>query len=166
VAENGTRRVVDAGRLWSGGLLAGVVAAGIAVVGLLIVRGILDIPVLVSRNGNLVEASTWWYAGAAFLAAVAATALLHLLLAVAPQPFRFFGWIFGLAVAIAALIPFTTGAELRSKVSVALINLVIGLCIGSIVSSVGRSASRVVDMRTSGPPPSQPWTPRETPGQW
>lgn len=166
MAENGTRRVVDAGRLWSGGLLAGVVAAGVAVVGLLIVRGILDIPVLVSKDGDLVEASTWWYAGAAFLAAVAATALLHLLLVAAPQPFRFFGWIVGLAVTIAVLTPLTTGAELRSKVSVALINLVIGICISSIVASVGRSASRVVDVRAPGPPPSQPWTPRESPQQW
>ena len=166
MAENGTRRVIDAGRLWSGGLLAGVVAAGVAVVGLLIVRGILDIPVLVSRDGDLVEASTWWYAGFAFLAAVAATALLHLLLVVAPQPFRFFGWIFGLAVTIAVLIPLTTGAEMRSKVSVALINLVIGVCISSIVASVGRSASRIVDVPASGPPPSQPWTSRESPPQW
>jgi hypothetical protein len=139
------RRIIDAGRLWSGGIMAGVVAAGVAVVGLLFARGILNIPVLVERKGHLVNASSWWYAGVAFLAAVAATAVLHGLLAGAPQPYRFFSWILGLAVAIAVLIPFTTGAKLETKIAVALINLAIGISIGSIVSSIGRSAARVLD---------------------
>jgi hypothetical protein len=139
------RRIIDTGRLWSGGIMAGVVAAGVAIVGLLIARGILGIPVLVEHKGHLVDASSWWYAGLAFLAAVAATAVLHGLLAGAPQPYRFFTWIFGLAVAIAALLPFTTGAKLETKLAVALINLAIGASIGSIVSSIGRSAARVLD---------------------
>jgi hypothetical protein len=139
------RRVIDAGRLWSGGIMASLVAAGVAVVGLLIARGILDVPVLVERNGVLVNANSWWYAGGAFLAGVAATGLLHALLAAAPQPYRFFGWIVGLAIAIAVLLPFTTAAGLDTKVAVAVINLAIGLCILSIVSSVGRSAARVLD---------------------
>ena len=139
------RRIIDAARLWSGGVLAGVVAAGVAVVGLLIARGVLDIPVLVERKGHLVNASMVWYAVAAFLAGIVATGLLHLLLAGAPQPYRFFGWIVGLATAIAAIIPFTTGAKLESQIAVAVINLAIGVCIGSIVSSIGRSAARVLD---------------------
>ena len=106
----GNRRIVDAGRLWTGGLMAGVVAAGVAVVGLLIARGILDVQVLVREDGKLVNANTWWYAGVAFLAAIAATGLLHLLLLSAPQPYRFFGWIVGLTVAIAALL-----SELRRR---------------------------------------------------
>ncbi|MGZ4650238.1 MAG: DUF6069 family protein [Kineosporiaceae bacterium] len=139
------RRVIDAGRLWIGGLMAGIVAAGVAVVGLLIARGVLDIPVLIERKGQLVDASSGWYAGVAFLAALAATALMHGLLAGAPQPYRFFNWIMGLAVAIAALIPFTTAAELNTKIAVGVINLAIGICIGSIVSSIGHSAARVLD---------------------
>jgi hypothetical protein len=139
------RRIIDAGRLWSGGIMAGVVAAGVAVVGLLIARGILGISVLVERKGHLVNASMLWYAIAAFLAAVIATALLHALLAGVPQPYRFFGWIVGLATAIAAIVPFTTGAKLESQVAVAVINLAIGICIGSIVSGIGRSAARVLD---------------------
>jgi len=139
------RRIIDAARLWSGGVLAGVVAAGVAVVGLLIARGVLDIPVLIERKGHLVNASMVWYAVVAFLAGIVATGLLHALLAAAPQPYRFFGWIVGLATAIAVIVPFTTGAKLSSQVGVALINLAIGLCIGSIVSSIGRSAARVLD---------------------
>jgi hypothetical protein len=138
-------RVIDASRLWAGGVMAGIVAAGVAVVGLLIARGVLDIPVLVERKGHLVNAGTWWYAGVAFVAAVAATGLLHGLLAAVPQPYRFFGWIAALATAIAVLLPLTTGAKLSSRIAVALINLAVGFAIGSIMSSVGRSAARVLD---------------------
>lgn len=144
-AGGAPRRVIDAGRLWTGGVMAGVVAGGVAIVGLLIARGILDIPVLVRLEGELVAPSTWWYAGMAFVGALLATGLLHILLAAAPQPHRFFGWIFGLVVAIAALAPLTTSATLATRVAVSAINLAIGLSIGSILSGVSRSASRVMD---------------------
>jgi tetrahydromethanopterin S-methyltransferase subunit C len=139
------RRVVDTSRLWTGGLLAGVVAAGVAIVGLLVVRGIMDIPVLVERDGKLADASTWWYAAAAFLAAMVATGLLHVLLLQAPQPYRFFSWIVGLAGAVAVLAPYATDATLGSKVAASVINLVIGLSIGSIVGGLGRSSAQVLD---------------------
>lgn len=139
------RRVIDTRRLWTGGIMAGVVAAGVAILGLVIARGILDIPVLVQRSGQLVNANSWWYAAVAFVASLAATGLMHGLLAAAPQPYRFFAWIGGLAVAIGALMPFTTGAKLESKVAVSLLNLAIGLAIGSIVSGVGQAAARVLD---------------------
>jgi len=138
------RRVVDAGRLWIGGLMAGLVAAGVAIVGLLVARGIADIPVLVERDGQLVDADTWRYAGAALVGALVATGLLHVLILWAPQPFQFFGWIVGLATAIAVLVPFALSVELASKVATSLINLAIGLCIETIVAGVGRGATRVV----------------------
>lgn len=150
-----TRRTIDVSRLWTGGLLAGVIAAGVAVVGLLVVRGILDIPVLIQRDGALVDASTWYYGAAAFLAAMVATALLHLLLLYAPQPYRFFGWIVGIGVAIAVLAPYATDAELGSKVATSVINLVIGLSIGSVVSGLGHSSARVLDE----PDPDLPYGP-------
>ena len=139
------RRIVDSGRLWAGGVMAAVVAAGVAIVGVLIARGVLDIPVLVERGGKLVDASMWWYAVAAFVYGVAATGLLHALLVAAPQPYRFFGWITGLATTIAVVVPFTTAAGLDTKLAVGLINLAVGVCVSSIVSSVGRSAARVLD---------------------
>ena len=79
-----------------------VAAAGIAVVGLLVLRGILDIPVLVRKDGKLVNANTWWYALGAFGAALLATGLLHVLLIAAPKPYTFYGWLLGLEVAVAA----------------------------------------------------------------
>ena len=68
--------------------------------------------------------------------------LLHLLLISAPSPWRFFGWIVGLAVAIVVIIPFTSDAELSAKVGTAAINLAVGIAIYSIVSGVGRSAAQ------------------------
>jgi hypothetical protein len=141
------RRIIDVGRLWTGGLMAGVVAAGVAIVGLLIARGIFDVRVLVQEDGRLVNANTWWYAGVAFLAALVATGLLHLLLLSAPQPYRFFGWIVGLVIAIAVLLPYASTAEPSAKVATSVLNLAIGLSIVSIVGSVGRTAARVLDER-------------------
>jgi hypothetical protein len=145
--QPGGRRTVEAGRLWVGGLMAAIVAAGVAVVGLLVARGIGNVAVLVEKDGRLVNAETWWYAAAAFIGALVATALLHVLLLWSPRPYLFFGWIIGLATAAAALVPYTYHAELAAKVATSLINLVIGLCIGSILAGIGRSAARLPDER-------------------
>jgi hypothetical protein len=143
--QRGGRRRVDEGRLWTGGIMAAVVAAGVAFVGLLIARGIADVPVLVEKDGQLVNADTWWYAAAAAVGAILATGLLNVLLLWAPRPYLFFGWIVGLATAIAALVPYTFDAELASRVATSAINLAIGICIGAILAGVGKSAARVAD---------------------
>jgi hypothetical protein len=140
-SRSSQRYVIDAQKLWIGGLMAGLVAAGVAIVGLLIVRGVFDIKVFTTNDGQVVNASLWWYAVVSFVAALFATGLLHLLLISAPSPWRFFGWIVGLGVAIAVIIPFTTDAELSAKVGTAAINLAIGIAVYSIVSGVGRSAA-------------------------
>jgi hypothetical protein len=144
--------VINVGRLWSGGLMAGVVGGGVVLVGFLIVRGILDIPLLVERNGALVSASTWWYAFGAFLSGAAATGLLHALLLTVPDPYRFFRWIVGLAVAVSALVPWTVHTERPSQLAMSVINLVAGICIGSIVDGVGRSSARLGDEPLPGNP--------------
>jgi hypothetical protein len=134
---------IDAGKLWVGGIMAGLVAAGVAIVGLLIVRGVFDVKVFVrGDSGEVVNASTWWYALVSFVAAIAATGLLHLLLLSAPSPYTFFGWIVGLAIAISVIVPFTTDAKMSAKVGTAAINLAIGIAVITIVSGVGRSAAR------------------------
>jgi Family of unknown function (DUF6069) len=140
-SRSSQRYVIDAQKLWIGGLMAGLVAAGVAIVGLLIVRGVFDIKVFTTNDGQVVNASLWWYAVVSFVAALFATGLLHLLLISAPSPWRFFGWIVGLGVAIAVIIPFTTDAELSAKVGTAAINLAIGIAVYSIVSGVGRAAA-------------------------
>ena len=85
------------------------------------------------------DQSTPAYACAAFLAALVATAIMHL---ATPEPFAFFGWIVALATLVASVGPFASGAELKSKVATGLINLVIGIIIWSLISSSARRSIR------------------------
>jgi hypothetical protein len=78
-------------------------------------------------------------------AALVATALVHLLLLSTPRPLTLFGWIVGLVTTLAVVYPFST--PLSAKVATALVDLVLGIVIGSLVSTV---ASRSV-VRVTGP---------------
>jgi hypothetical protein len=148
---------VNAGRLWAGGAATAVVAALAVVAGVLIARGVLGIPVLAPKAaGSFGDSSTAVYAALAAGCALLATALLHVLLLGAPRPFTFFAWITGLADVIAAASPFTQPAPLASKVFTAVINIVVGVAVISLLSGVGRSAGRPVDM----PRPDRPVTAR------
>ena len=148
---SGGRPRVDAGRLWTGGLATAVVAALVALVGVVIARGLFDVPVLAPTDeGTLGDASTARLAVLAALAALLATGLMHLLLVSTPRPFMFFSWIVALLILVAVLAPFTTDADLDTKVATAAISLVIGLAIGSLVPGVARSAIRL----GSGRPPA------------
>ncbi|MBO1329951.1 DUF6069 family protein [Streptomyces sp. VRA16 Mangrove soil] len=134
---------VDAGRLWAGGAVTAVVAALAAVVCVLLVRGVLGVPVFAPEgNGAFGDASTGLLAGAAFVATLVATLLLHLLILAVPQPGRFFQWIIGLATAAMTLMPFTTDLPWTAKFGTAAVYLVIGVAVGSLLSAVGRSAMR------------------------
>ena len=140
-------RTVDARQLWSGGAATAVVAALIALAGILVCRWLFDIPILAPRqDGAWGNASTAGYAITAAAAALAATAIMHLLLIAAPRPRIFFTWIIGLGTVIAVVYPFSTTAPLSHKVATALINLVLGAAIGSLVNG---TAARVIRRRES-----------------
>jgi len=137
-----SRPGVDAGRLWAGGLATAVVAALIAVVGVVIGRNIFDITVLPTGPGS--QRAVLWYAGGAALASLAATALVHLLMLSTPRPMRFFGWVMALATTIAVLVPLMAAAGLGTRLFLALLDLVLGLAIGTLVAGTARSAVRPV----------------------
>ncbi|MCP2341328.1 DUF6069 family protein [Actinomadura rupiterrae] len=144
-----SRPRVRAGRLWAGGIATAVVAALVVVVGVLLVRGVLDIAVLApSGRGTYGDSSTTSYALMAAVAALAATALLHLLLVAVPKPVAFFGWIGSLATAAAVLLPLTITDPMDSALATAGINLVTGVCIVSLLCAV---ASAAVAPPRSGP---------------
>lgn len=144
---------VNAGRLWAGGAATAVVAALAVVAGILLARGILGIPVLAPKTAsNFGNSATAVYAGLAAGCALLATALLHVLLLGAPRPFTFFAWITALANVVAAAAPFTQPAPLASKVFTAVINIVVGVAVISLLSGVGRSAIRPVVMPRPGRP--------------
>jgi Family of unknown function (DUF6069) len=149
-------RTVDARQLWSGGAATAIVAALIALAGILVCRWLFGIPVLAPRqDGAWGDASTAGYAIAAAAAALAATAIMHLLLIATPRPQMFFGWIIGLGTVIAVVFPFGTTAPLSQKVATAVINLVLGAAIGSLISG---TAARVIRRRagTGGYQPGYP----------
>jgi hypothetical protein len=135
---------VNANRLWTGGVATSVVAALVAVVGVLIARGLLEVPVLApTEEGVLGNANTARLALVAAGAALAATGLMHLLLLFIPRPWQFFTWIMSLVTLAAVLAPFSTDAEIATKVATAAIFLAIGVAIGSLVSGVASSAVRL-----------------------
>jgi uncharacterized protein DUF6069 len=133
------RIALDPKSLWAGGIAAAVVAALIAVVGILICRGVLDIAVMApKKKGAWGDASTVGYAIAAFFAALLATALIQLLYQFTPQPTAFFGWIVGLLILIAVVAPFVPKADRANQVATAILNLIIGIAIYSLVSGTAR----------------------------
>ena len=146
VDESGIRPqppAVDGARLWTGGAATAVVAALLAVVGILVTRGLLGIPVLAPKGeGTWGDASTGWYAFGAAVAGLAATGVMHLLLLFTPRPMRFFGWIVALVTATAVLAPFTAHGSTASTVATAVLNLVLGIAVGSLVAGSGRSAAQ------------------------
>ena len=109
------RPTVDAAKLWTGGAATALVAALITVVGILLALG-------------------------AAVAALAATGLIHVLLLFTPRPMRFFGWVVTLVTAGMVLAPFTTNESTASKVATAVLNLILGIAIGSLVAGSARSA--------------------------
>jgi Family of unknown function (DUF6069) len=128
------------------------VAALIALVGILISRWLMHIPILAPRkDGAWGNAFTGEYMIAAACAALVATALLHLLMLGTPAPGMFLAWITGLATVAAVVCPFSTGAPISQKAATAIVNLVIGVAISSLLSGVAARGYR----RPSGGGPGQ-----------
>lgn len=134
---------VDATRLWSGGLATAVVAALIGFVGVLVARTVLRIAVYAPADtGVFDDSATVLLSTVAAAAALAATGLAHLLLLGTPRPLSYLGWIVGLLTAAAVVAPFMAGGPPAVALAVAVIHLVIGLAIGSLVSGSAASARR------------------------
>lgn len=154
--EDDTRRPgmrVDSGRLWAGGAATAVVAAGAALVGVLVIRGIMDIPVLTpNEDEQLFSGAGVTLPIVSAFAALAATALLHLLVQSTPRPRKFFSWITGLVLAGLVLQVFLANSpflasgeflgvdELIEQLATAALYLVIGVAIISLLSGVARTA--------------------------
>jgi uncharacterized protein DUF6069 len=133
----GSGTAIVAGRLWAGGAATACVAALVAAVGVLLFSSVLDVklvppPLLLTPTGSL--ALNW--ALTAFVAALVATGLAHLLSATTPRPRLFLGWIIGLATVAAMVVPFAADASTAGKVCTAAINLLVGIAIASLLTGV------------------------------
>jgi hypothetical protein len=133
----------DAAPFWSGAAATAVVAALIALVGILICRWTLTIPILApAGEGAWGDADTGVYVFLAAVVALVAAGVLYLLELGAPQPRLFFHWITGLATAVAVAFPFSTSAPVNQKAATAIVDLVLGLAIISLLSATSARAVR------------------------
>jgi hypothetical protein len=138
------RPSVDAARLWAGGVATAIVACLVGLVGVLIARWLFAIPLLApSRDGAYGDVHTTGLMLGIAAAALVATLVLHLLLLSTPRPLAFFGWIIGLATVLAVVIPLSTSAPWDAKIATAVVVAVLGIAIGSLLSSVGARSVRV-----------------------
>ncbi|MGH3301442.1 MAG: DUF6069 family protein [Streptosporangiaceae bacterium] len=138
------RPSVAAGQLWGGGVATAIVAALIALVGVLVTRWLVGIPLLAPmRDGAYGDVHTTSLVLLVAAASLIATGLLHLLLLSTPRPTLFFGWIIGLGTVLAVVVPFTTSAPLDQKAATAVVFLIIGVAIGTLLSGVGARSVRV-----------------------
>ena len=136
-AASSGRVAIAAGRLWAGGVATGCVAALVAVVGVMLCSYVFDVklvrpPLLLPIFDSLALN----YAATAFVLALVATAVAHLLSLTTPRPRTFFNWIVGLVTVAAMVVPFALDGSLASKISTSLINMVIGISIGSLLTAV------------------------------
>jgi Family of unknown function (DUF6069) len=130
-----------------------VVAALLAVVGILLARGVLDVPVLAPKGeGVWGNANTATYALVSGAVALAATGLMHLLSVTTPRFQTFFSWIMGLLTVLAVVVPLSLQVAWEHKLATAIINLVIGIAITSILNGVARSAYRLRQPPAGGEP--------------
>jgi hypothetical protein len=147
-----SRPVVDARTLWAGGVATAIVAALVALVGVVVCRWLFNIPLLAPKSqGTYGDAHTTTVVLVSAAAALLATGLLHLLLAATPRPLAFFNWIVGLITLLLALFPFSTSAPLSQQIATAVVDLVIGVAIGSLLNGVGARS-----LRRRQPPPGGP----------
>ena len=144
-SDAGTNRVrPDSAQFWAGAGATAVVAALIALVGILICRWTLNIPILApAGDGAWGNAHTAEYALVSALIAIIAAGLLYLLVLGAPQPTMFFAWIMGLATLAAVVYPFSTSAPIEQKAATAIVNLVLGIAITSLLRAVAARAIRL-----------------------
>ncbi|MCP2322705.1 hypothetical protein HDA40_001212 [Hamadaea flava] len=136
------RPLVDPRRLWTGGVVAAIVVAGVVVACFLIVRGVLDIPVLgVDLSGGVFLPSMLGYAFGGAAATLLLTGLAHLLLITTPRPRFFLGWIIGVLTAIAVIVPFTKSAPFEVQLATAAVNLIVGVTIGVMLSTTAAASA-------------------------
>ncbi|MEU5882280.1 hypothetical protein [Spirillospora sp. NPDC047279] len=163
-----SRPQVSLRRLWLCGLGVAVLAAVTVFAGVLALRSLLGIEVPAGSGGMTAEAAATTYGVCALAATVQATALLHVLIAVAARPIRAFCWIGGLAVLLVTILPLTLRGAWDVALATGALNLVGGAGAVALLAVVAAAS-----LRHPGPPrpprspaPPGPKPPPFLPGGW
>jgi hypothetical protein len=127
----------DARKLWAGGAASALITGLVALTGVLVSRWLFHLTVLAPRqDGAYGDVRTTALILVAVAAALVATGVVHLLMLGTLRPLLFFGWIVGLVTTIPVIFPFSTTAPLDAKIATALVNLAIGIAVGTLVGGV------------------------------
>ena len=137
------RPALDATKLWTGGLATAAVAALVGLVGTLVIRVLFEYaPVGTAAAHAFSTTNAGLLCLFAAVAALAATGVAHLLIVSTPDPLSYLGWIIGLSTAAAVVLPLLGGVPMAAAIAIAVVNLVIGLAIGSLVIGTAMAARR------------------------
>ena len=141
-ARSDTGDVIDIRTLWTGGVVTAVIVGGLTIVGFLLIEGILRYPLLGDRaSAQVAHVTMVGYAVSAAVAALLATAAMHILLVTTHRPQWFFAWLGGIGTAIAVLLPLTQ--HLPAALATATVNLGLGLTIIGLVRHTGAASVRL-----------------------
>lgn len=132
---------LDQGRYWVGSVLTAGVAALAGTIGIVIAQDLLKMPLSLASLG-MSGAGMGLYGMLAALLALLAAGLFDGMLAFAPRPVVYYSWLTSLLVVLAVLMPFTAGAAFGAQVALALINLVVGVAIVTLVPVAASNARR------------------------
>lgn len=89
---------------------------------------------------NPVAQDEYWFAIVGFLTALAAGALWYVLQIITPSPDQFFRWVVGLLIAAAVIIPLVLSSEVSVGLGTAVMHLIIGLPIFSLIPAMGHKS--------------------------
>ena len=141
----GPSRIVNVRALWAGGAASAVVAALVAVVGVIVCQDVLDLEMVPPPLLPLGRSLSVQYALTSAVLALAATGLAHVLALTTPRPEIFFSWIVGLATVVGVVLPLGSSGTWVDRFATAIVDLVIGLCILTLVRSMlARAIQRVL----------------------
>ncbi|XVQ08978.1 hypothetical protein ACQP1W_41555 [Spirillospora sp. CA-255316] len=131
---------VHARRLWACGAGTAMIVSALMFTGVALVRGGLgiDAPVFVGARAST-ETAALAYGVSALIASVQATALLHVLLAMAERPVRAFVCLGAMAVTLLTLLPLTLRIPASSAWATAALNLVGGVALVGLLAVVARA---------------------------
>lgn len=130
---------LSAAKFWPGAVAAAMVTALSALVVTLITRAFGVVPISPPWLPDLSLPVRFAVLG--FLAALLAAVLLYLLESSTPGGVSFFGWIVGLLLVAAVILPFVYDAVTADRVATAIVHLSIGLPILGLLPGVARRAT-------------------------
>ncbi len=152
--SSGPDRIVNVRALWAGGAASAVVAALVAVVGVIICEDLLHLQMTPPPLLPIGRSLPVQYAVTSAALALAATGLAQVLAMTTPRPEAFFSWIVGLATVIGVALSLGSPGPWAGRFATALVDLIIGICILTLVRSV---LARTTQRMLPGPwrPPGQ-----------